>query len=68
MLEAPPTAAIHTQMTVIQLQDEFTADLFDDVEEFQEFVAQRLGPMAFSVDSSKIDDLRERMIELGFKL
>lgn len=68
MLEAPPTAAIHTHMTVIQLQDEFTADLFDDVEEFQEFVAQRLGPMAFSVDSSKIDDLREKMIELGFKL
>lgn len=66
MLESAPAATLQTHVTLIHLQDEFTADLFGRVEEFKQYVVERLGPVSFSVDAKQVDELRERMIELGF--
>lgn len=68
LLKGPPTAAIHPHITVIRLQDEATADLFGRVGEFRPYVIERLGTTAFSVRGNDVDELREKMIELGFKV
>ncbi|MEZ4459296.1 MAG: helicase-associated domain-containing protein [bacterium] len=66
LLESAPSAKVQSHVTLIRLQDEFTADLFSRVHEFDAYVVERLGPLAFAVDAVKVDELRERMIELGF--